>query len=236
MRLRTAAAWLVSLLACVGAIAAACGGDENGEEAEFDPQQVVRDAADRLEAVQSFHFLLTHENGATAIVQNLAMTRAEGDLARPARLQADLEAQAAGQKLELSVIGIDERTWITNPFNRTQWQLLPGTDVRDVLNLGAVPDVMRQVQDVEAAGTEQVNGTECYRLRATVDSGSLTAVVPRAAEPGQTVNVELWVGREDALVRRLVVRGPLNPDEQESIARRLDLSNFDAPVTIQAPS
>lgn len=231
---RVPPAWLLLLAALAALAAAACGGGGDGGE-EFDAEQVVRDAAERLEGVQSFHFLLTHQEGGTRIIQDLLMTRAEGDVARPDRLRADVEAEAAGQKLRLSVIGVDERTWITNPFNPSQWQPLEGTDVRDVLDLAAVPEVMRAVQDVEAAGTERVNGTECYRVRAQVDSGALAAVVPRAASPGQTVTVELWVGRDDALVRRLVVRGPLNPDEDERIERRLDLSGFDQPVTIQPP-
>lgn len=223
----------VLLLAAALPAAAACGGGDREEE--FDAEQVVRDAADRLEQVQSFHFLLTHQNGGTRIVQDLLMTRAEGDVARPDRLRADVEVETGGLKGRLSVIGIQDQTWITNLFNPSQWQPLEGTDVRDVLNLAAVPEVMRRTTDVEAAGTERVNGTECYRVRARVDSAALAAVVPRAASPGQQVTVELWVGKDDSLVRRLTVRGRLNPNEDERIERRLELSGFDAPVTIQPP-
>ena len=43
------------------------------------------------------------------------------------------------------------------------------------------------------------------------------------------------MGRDDFLVRRARIEGPLLPNEDKDIARQLDLSRFDAPITINEP-
>jgi hypothetical protein len=59
-------------------LAAACGGEADRSDIAFDAQAVVTAAADRLEHVAAFHFVLEHEGGTTRIVQGMEMTRAEG--------------------------------------------------------------------------------------------------------------------------------------------------------------
>jgi hypothetical protein len=212
----------------------ACGGSDT-EDVAFDPGPVVERAATRLEQAASFRFVLEHERGATKIIQGMQMTRAEGVVIRPARLQADLDAETSGQKLELRMVGIDRRTWLSNPFDRSRWQELPGIDARDVLNLEQVPAVMRAMTGLEPAGAERIDGTRCYRVRGTLDSSTLALMVPEVAEPGHTVRVELWAGADDDVTRRIVVRGALNDDEPTDIERMLELSGFDEPATVEPP-
>ena len=44
------------------------------------------------------------------------------------------------------------------------------------------------------------------------------------------VPVMLWIGKDDALVRRIDIEGPLTSSEKSDIRRRLQLSKFDQPV------
>jgi hypothetical protein len=212
----------------------ACGGD-GVEEVGFEPVPVVDRAAARLEQATSFRFTLEHDGGATRIIQGMDMTRAEGVVVRPARLQANLEAEASGQSLELQLVGIEQRTWLSNPFDPSRWQELPGIDARDILNLEQVPAVMRAMTDLEAAGAQEIDGARCYRVRGTLDSGTLALMVPEVAEPGQSVRVELWAGVEDDVTHRIVVRGALNGDEPDDIERALELSGFDEPAAVEPP-
>lgn len=216
------------------AMLAACG-ESNGETIEFDAEQVINDAAARLDDARSFHFVLTHDRGETRIIQDMRMTRAEGDVLRPASIRADLTVSAAGQNIALKMTGIDDRTWLSNPFDPSQWQLLPGVTSTDVLDLQRLTDVLMGMESVVADGTDSVAGVECYRMRGSVDSDAFIAMIPEVAVAGETVEVELWVGRTDLLPRQLVVRGRLNPDESGEVTRRIVLSAFDAPVSIEPP-
>src|SRR3712207_215387 len=93
---------VLGALLAIATVVVACGDDggrdqaasgtATGTPARPDPSALAMQAADQIEATTSFHFLLQHENGGTPIVLNLEMTRAEGDLVKPDRLRADVEA------------------------------------------------------------------------------------------------------------------------------------------------
>src|SRR5262249_11501452 len=59
--------------------------------------------------------------------------------------------------------------------------------------------------------------------------------VPQPPGNGQ-VGVELWIGKDDALLHRIDLVGPLTTYEPKSIVRSIRLSRFDEPVTIEPPA
>lgn len=204
-------------------------------EPPVDPSDLVSTAADRLDRVTSFHFVLTHESGGTPILQTMLLTRAEGDVARPGQMKAQLAVEAVGAALQLQFIGIGDEAWLSNPFDPTQWQALPDVAAHDVLNLEALPHVLRQLKNPTLVGEERLAGATSYHVQGKLDSADLTTLVPSGAEPGLEVTVDLWIGKDDSLVRRVVVSGALTFKEPTTMKRTIELSAFDAPVTITPP-
>ena len=49
------------------------------------------------------------------------------------------------------------------------------------------------------------------------------------------MTVDLWIGKDDSLVRRVVVSGALTFSEATTMKRTLELSGFDQPITITPP-
>src|SRR5690606_17983505 len=96
----------------------ASGADGSGAG---DAEQLLQESLAAAEAVSSFHFVLTHENGTTPLPLNLELESAEGDILVPASMRAEADAEALGVNVSVDVIGIDDRTWVTNPFTR-DWQ------------------------------------------------------------------------------------------------------------------
>ena len=47
--------------------------------------------------------------------------------------------------------------------------------------------------------------------------------------------MELWIGKDDMLLRRLRLTGPISPDEDAAAVRTVELSEFDEAVQITAP-
>ncbi len=210
----------------------ACGGDE--EPAEPPPQEVLERAVAAVGQLRTFHFKLTHENGATPMPLNLQLTTAEGDFVAPDRLAAEVKAKAGPVSASVKVIAIGERTWITNPFSRA-WQTL-NASARDIADPRALVEaVVGGLQGVALDGRSDVNGAETYHLKGTLPSEALRSALS-VARPGRTLAVDLWIGVEDGLPRRARLSGPLATGEAENIVRQIDFSAFDESVEIRAPS
>lgn len=236
---------LLSLLAILALATASCGGDDDDDSAdepdesatvEETPQELLASAADALEELTSFHFLLTHENGGTEIVLDLEMQRAEGDVIVPDRLQAEVEAEAAGGiDVDTTVIAVGEELFFENPFGGGF--VNADFSIQDILDptQGAIALLRSAPEDAEYSGSETIDGTDTQRVTATIDAGQLDRLIPSADE-GFPVEVTLWVGIEDRLLRRILIVGPLNEDEPDDIERLIEISDFDNPdLEIESP-
>lgn len=235
--LRSAAAALVWLLVIT---TAACGGDDKPKQAASatppDAATVLKQAADRMENVKSFHFVLDHEKGASPIVLGLLMNRAEGDVVRPDRLRADVDATFSGVKLQVKLVSIGDRAQITNPFNPSQWQDLPtGTKLSDVFDPAAgTTAALRSVKDPKITGEETIGGVKAWRVEGDVDAAALSALAT-IAEPGYTAKGAAWVAQDTFNVLRIRLDGQLGSKDTPGVIRRLELSRFDENITINPP-
>jgi len=214
-------------------LVAACGGKETA--AEPPAGEVLQRAVKAFAGLRSFHFKLTHENGATPIPLNLQLTSAEGDAALPDRLAADVRAKAGPLTASVKLVAIGDRTWITNPFSR-DWQLLSGVSAGDIADPSSlVAAVVDRLQGVSLGGRSEVGSVETYRLTGTLPSEALQSSLG-VARPGHVLKVDLWIGVEDGLPRRVRLTGPLVSGEAEDIVRQVDLSKFNEAVDIRPPS
>ena len=198
-------------------------------------EEVMARAAKRFEALRSFHFKMTHQGGGTPIVKSFEMEVAEGDVAAPDRMRANIEAKAGGLFLELSAISIGDSTYLTNPFTQRY------EDLSDAITPGGffdpaegVGNIIREATNVSLMANETLDNVSVFHLAGTVLSEELKAITGSAVE-GETIEAELWIGKEDFLVRRLTLKGRITKDEAERITRTINLSAFDQPVTIEAP-
>jgi hypothetical protein len=245
MQTRAAVALLVGLVTIA---AIACKDDKETPQATSatpppppDPAVLARQAADQVEALKSFHFLLEHENGGTPIVLNLLMTRAEGDIVKPERLRADVDATATtlgNAKVKVQVVNVGDKAVISNPFNPRAWVPLPGQNrLADIFDPGAgTTAALRAASNLRLAGEETIGGTKVWRVEGDVDAGALSAVASSVAEPGYTVKGTAWIGQEKPLVYRVRLEGALGPKDPPNIVRTINLSKFDESPSIELPS
>lgn len=204
-----------------------------------DPAVLAKQAADAVEALTSFHFLLEHENGGSPIVLNLTMNRAEGDIVKPDRLRADLEAtatQLGNANVKVKVVSIGDSAQITNPFNQRQWVPLPGTNrLADIFDPAAgTTAAMRAVRNPVITGEDTINGQKVWKLEGDVDATALESFAS-IAEPGYVIRGIAWIGQDKPLVYRIRMEGPLGSKDTKGIVRKIELSKFDEPIQIDAP-
>ena len=196
-------------------------------------------AADKMGAVKTFHFVLDHENGGTPIINNYSMRRAEGDMGVPDKMRADVSAVVpsfGNVRVDVSVVAVGDNAQITNPFNRAQWVPLPGkTPLSAIFDpaAGAVA-LLRSVTDAHITGTEKINGVDTWKVEGPLKATDLVAFMP-TAEAGYTLKGIVWIGKDDKHLYRVRIEGAAGAEDAANIARKLDFSKYDQPVTIELP-
>ncbi len=230
----------------------ACGDDKDKKDSSSaatgtaeaakqpDPATLAKQAADSVEALKSFHFLLEHENGGSPIVLNLTMNRAEGDIVKPDRIRADVDAtatQLGNANIKVKVFKVGQKGVISNPFNPRSYVPLPeNVKLADIVDPAAgVTAAMRTATNLRITGEDTINGVKMWRLEGDIDAGAL-ADLSNVAEPGYKVKGIAWVGKDKPLVHRIRLEGPLGPKDPQNIVRKIDLSKFDETVDIQLPT
>jgi hypothetical protein len=222
--------------------AGACGGSDNkatatattaATAARPDPRQLLNDSATTLEQAKSFHFVLEHERGSTPIVFSLQMNRAEGDVVRPDKLQADIDATALGQKVKIKLVSVGDKAKISNPINPKSFQDLPsGTRVSDVFDPAAgASAALRNAQNPQITGEDTIDGKKVWVITGDVDAGSLTALTA-LAEKGNTVHGTAWIGQDTKEAYRIRLDGPLGKDDTKDVVRVLTISKYNQNIDI----
>jgi len=206
-----------------------------------DAQALLEASATAMGAVQSFHFVITIENGELIILDRLQLTRAEGDVEQPHTLQVSVTGKVKVLPVTANVIIIGDDVWAAvspraekyakiDPDRVEQLQLDTEFDPTTVLL-----KTIGYIDTPVITGTEELNGVPTTVVEGTVDLGKATSGMPEAGLAQQPVQVKVWVDSAN-LVQRLQTIGPLLEGQPEGIVHQLDLTNFNEPVHIVAPS
>jgi hypothetical protein len=186
-----------------------------------------------MDAINSFAFLLEHENGTTTISGGLAMERADGEIANGERLRADVTGRTGPLAVNLQLVIVPEGAWMTNPLTGA-WtpQQMSISEFFDPVT--GVTAVIRGVAAPTLAGTEAIGGVETDVVEGTLDSGALSLLIPGVAA-GRPLTIRTWIGSEDPVVHRIEIRGTLADGDNPEVVRRLTLSEFGGTFEIVAP-
>lgn len=217
-----------------------------------DATQLLSAAAAAMTALKSFQFELTTVQGKSTILRNLELVGVEGAVQRPDSFEATITAKVAIVNVDVDVVGIGGRLWVTDPLakdaayievtgaagDELQAQTLSALINPDRLLLAAVGLVESPVVD----GTETIDGDKTTRVVGTVDLNRIQPLQLATPVAGSEFDklilgempITIWVDADDR-VRSLEVEGPLTTDESPDVVRRLDLFDFDQPVEIAEP-
>jgi hypothetical protein len=206
-------------------------GASNGD---LTAEELLEQSVERFRDVTSFHFVLTHENGSTPLPLNLNLVTAEGDIVVPDRMQANVDAEALGLNVTVNVIGIEDRTWVTNPFTR-QWQELPNTNIRDFADpVALVSGLLPAIENPTMSEGGSIGGVDTHRVTGTIQSEALRDALG-IAEPGRQVTVQAWIAKDDLLVRQVRLEGALSDAEASNVVRQVVISRYNQSIEIMPP-
>jgi hypothetical protein len=197
--------------------------------------EIAGEAALRMEAVNSFHFVITVTGKAAFLDANetMALTKAEGDLAKPDRARAIAKVSTMGMSSEIGIITIGETQYATNPLTQ-KWQEVPA-EARWDLDLAQLFDDEQGIPAV-LLGTNWSYGTQDAKtavLQARMPYQQLRALGFGLIASGE-VEVEFRIGREDNYVYRIQIIETAS-DAAKPTTWVIELSAFDQAVDIQPP-
>ena len=190
-------------------------------------------------ALNTVRFELVHEDdGSSQLFPGMELTRVQGEVDMPDQFSVSAEAMSLFPR---SFIGIDvavsgDRALMTDLLNREKWNPLPVESLPfHFANLGGtLSDIILSMEGPSQVGEESVDGVPCRRIRGTVASAALTALIPAAAG-GFVLTMDLWVGRGDALLRQVRIEGQILSTDRPDLVRVLRIRDFDKPVRITLP-
>ena len=202
------------------------------------PEALLALSGERMAALKTFAFLLSHEGGGTDLGGSLSLVieEAEGVVTWPTDLKLDVVGQAGSVVIKLSLISTGDATYVTNPFTG-QWQEMEV----DANPLGffdpwsGIAAIMASVEQPAYRGvTAMQKGAQAHLLHGRLPAPALASLLGPAA--GEAVlDVELWLEVETLYLLRVVVQGRLTTAEDAGIVRTIILSDFDKPVDIEPP-
>jgi lipoprotein LprG len=219
-------------VALVALAVAGCGGGDGG--AEKDPATVVRESSAATEQVKSFHFNLDVAKVPSS-AKGLQLTGAEGDARVPDAVKAEVSGRFAGFPIATSLVATGGKLWIKNPLSGSWQSVDVGTTPAFLLDpRKGVLGVMRAMTELKDDGSEEVDGASTTRVTGKVEAAKVGPLVAASGGTG-SVDVTVWIGKDDAILRRIEVSGAVGRGEPADAVRTVELSRFGEPVTVQAP-
>lgn len=97
-----------------------------------------------------------------------------------------------------------------------------------------LPAVIPAGRNPEYLGAEAVNGVDSHKVSVIYTAEQIAGLLPELSSKGD-VTADIWVGGSDHFIRKAVLGGAFGDNNTNSVVE-VDLSGFNAPVTITSPA
>ena len=223
-----ATVYLACLLAAVLALAA-CGGS-NAPSA----QQLIRNAQAAIQKVKSYHFNLVVDNPGQGGV--LTIKTADGDILVPDKLQAKANALVFGSVVNVRIIAIGGKQYVTDPITGS-W--MPTSGLLDPHTLSdsktGVGAILGDMQNPSTPTDANVDGTPCWNINGMLDAKYLSGITGGTAPAGSMVAATICIGKADNLPYLMRLSGIAAQGDTAKTVRTFKLSKFGETLVITAP-
>ena len=175
-----------------------------------DPTGIVDASATRMSDITFASFDLHHDVGSSYLSNlGLYLDAVTGQIAMPDKYSLRMEATTSDKNVFVGVeiIGVAGKAYM-NLLGR--WgETDPLTLPFDFSELGLrLADIMRAIEEPAVVGEEQVEGAQVWRIGGVVDSGAFKGLLVNAS-PGEPIEIDAWIGRDDSLLYKARVEGKL---------------------------
>ena len=184
------------------------------------PAQAVDLSRTAMQDLNNFSFELTHPQGFTTLAGSLEMTKA-GGIVTSNGFDLNAEAKIGRAFVRVEAIVINDKTWMTNPLTGMWSQVAPEDSPFSFLDpVKLVADILGETQHARYEENEQMSNE------------LIVGEVQREAMP----DVSLTLDAQSYLLKKIVITGIAQPEDESNTIRVITLSNFNAKVSLQPPS
>ena len=188
-----------------------------------------------LRAVTSVHFQVSHVEGGTDLGGGILLTSVEGDAKFPNGASMRAQGRAFNAPVQFGIVQTGDLTYFCGPLGCIWRTVDPGTLPFDFVGMhDSVADALAATTAVSIEEAGDVNGVPTYLLTGRLLSETIRGLVPGALE-GNTLEIAVFVGRDDLLPRSVRLSGLMFADDPPGMTRLLDLADFNDPVSIEPP-
>jgi hypothetical protein len=199
------------------------------------PESIVKRTTTATGAQKTFHLKLDVKNPAPSS-SGLSLTFADGDVIVPDRLKAKAAGTFNGIPITTQIVFAGPKQYLLNPLSGG-WQSF-STKTSPIAFFSPAKGVLAAVKGatgLSLKGTETVGGVDCYHLVGKIKARDVRAFLGTPASDREA-DADIDVGKDDGLLRKLTLSGPIAAGEPKDIVRTVVLSKFGEQVTIEAPA
>ena len=191
-------------------------------------------SAASMRAVTSVHFTI-NVNGT---LSSVPIKTADGDLNSQGQAKGNAKLSELGQLVQVDFVLINGNFYIKGLTGG--YQKIPATLAGSLFDPSAILDPNRGVAAVvgglgspKTEAQEQVDGQATYRISGSVSKAVVSALIPGISSD---VQAKVWVGTD---AKHLPVKAEFavpGVDGAQGATVDVDISNYNAPVTVTAPN
>jgi LppX_LprAFG lipoprotein len=224
------AAWVTMLLLALLCFSG-CGGSSAPATATL-----LKDAHDKFNATQSFHFVMTVQHPGTVQAGSYSITGANGDVQLPGRMKATATVNAGFANVQLQLIIIGNQEWYTDPltgqFVSTN---LFSSYMRIFDPQTGIGSLLTGLTNPSHPSDGSSNGTACWKVSGDITMAQLSPIFGSQVV-GDAKDTTFCIRKTDSQLLSVVLQGQVLAGDSSQTIRTIYLSSFNKPVSIQAPS
>lgn len=189
---------------------------------------LLTEAALAMATVKTAHFALTVDGD----IENLAISKADGDLTREGNAKGTATLTQSGLKVETEFVIVGQDAYLKGPTGG--FTKVPLSFAATVYDPSAILDPTRGVANLlKAAKNPQTVGQEgtAYKVTFEPDAAALAAVIPTKITG---ITAAVWIDASTKQVTKGAFTVPASGGKPGGTITVV-FSNYDAPVTVSAP-
>jgi lipoprotein LprG len=207
------------------------------------PEEIVQNAAQRMNQLDSFQFVINHDGPPAYLDPDniISLVLMNGDYAAPDRAQAVVMVKLSGFVTKVDVISVADVQWQTNPLTG-QWEELPpnwgfNPAVLFDAEIGLPTILSADVSDLALTGKEKLEDgpdMELYALTGVVAGDRLFQMSGGLIGPA-AADAQLWVVPETFELVRVILTEPAAGEDGSPSIWQVDFANYDQEIEIEPP-
>jgi len=210
------------------------------------PLDILNAATEAAKQVDSYHFDIKMQIIMTLTGMTLQVPITfEGDAQPPDRVKGTMTMSMMGQKIETTMILISPTIYTTDP-DTGKWQVTTVEEAGLPLQIERMAGFeAKDMEDLTFVGEEKVGDRPAYHVTGRVTSLPFDIGEDLGIGVGVNMRADYWIDKETSLALKGTVTGDMTMAAEAtataemsataSLSMTILLSDYDKPVTIEAP-